>query len=60
MACRVCEEKRTAMWQDFRDWAKRPFSADMDAIHWFYFFGLLIVIAAMWGMILRALKDATS
>ena len=46
------------MWQDFKDWAGRPFSADMDAVHWFYFMGLLIVISFAWGAILGTLKRA--
>jgi uncharacterized BrkB/YihY/UPF0761 family membrane protein len=28
----------------------------MDALHWFYFIGLLILIGAAWGMILRTMK----
>jgi hypothetical protein len=47
------------MWNEFKSWAKQPFSADMDALHWFYFFGLLIVISVLWGLVLRALRDAT-
>lgn len=41
------------MWDRFKNWTSRPFSADMDAAHWFYFVGLLIVIGGAWGMILR-------
>jgi hypothetical protein len=47
------------MWQDFKDWAAHPFSEDMSAAHWFLFLGLLIVLAAMWGMILRTVKEVT-
>lgn len=35
----------------------QPFRADMDAAGWFLFFGLLLVIAFAWGLILRHLKD---
>jgi hypothetical protein len=37
----------------FQDWLAKPFSADMNAWHWFLFFGLIVVISVAWGMILR-------
>lgn len=40
------------MWDKFKTWAARPFSVDMSAAEWFAFFGLLIVIAALWNVIL--------
>jgi len=43
------------MWDNFKGWLNQPFSADMDAIHWFYFFGLLITISAVWAVILHQL-----
>lgn len=33
-------------------WVKRPFSGDMDALHWFLFFGLILVIVFLWSRIL--------
>lgn len=45
------------MWTDFKDWLASPFSADMTALHWFLFIGLLLVIAFAWGMILRTVKE---
>lgn len=45
------------MWQEFKSWAAAPYQDDMDALHWFYFFGLLIVIAAAWGFILREIRQ---
>lgn len=47
------------MWDDFRTWAARPFSQDMDALHWFYFMGLLIAISVAWGLILGSLRRAS-
>ncbi len=47
------------MWDDFKNWAAHPFSADMSALHWFLFLGLLIVLATLWGMILRTVKEVT-
>lgn len=41
------------MWNRFTDWLKKPFSTDMDAFHWFLFFGLLIVISVSWGYVLK-------
>lgn len=46
------------MWNDFKAWAAGPFSADMDAVHWFYFLGLVIVISLAWGMVIRAIQRA--
>jgi hypothetical protein len=40
------------MLSQFQAWLAKPFSADMDAWHWFLFFGLLIVVSATWHMIL--------
>lgn len=40
------------MLDNFQAWIARPFSSDMDVWHWFLFFGLLIVISAVWHMIL--------
>ncbi len=54
--CSACEQRRQTMLDDFKQWAQHPFSADMNALHWFLFVGLLIVIGAAWGFVLRALK----
>lgn len=43
------------MWADFKAWAKSPFQADMDALHWFLFLGLLIMLLAGWRMVLVTL-----
>jgi hypothetical protein len=42
-----------SFWQNFTNWLGKPFSIDMDAFHWFLFWGLLIVIAIAWGFVLR-------
>lgn len=44
------------MVEDFKGWLRHPFQADMDALHWFYFLGLLILLSAAWGLVLRAMK----
>jgi hypothetical protein len=43
------------IWTGFGNWLKKPFSADMDAFHWFLFFGLLILISVGWTFVLRHL-----
>lgn len=48
------------MLQDFKSWVASPFSSDMDALHWFYFFGLLIAISVLWSFVLRELRGATT
>jgi hypothetical protein len=37
----------------FAGWLKKPFSGDMDATHWFLFFGLMLVIVFLWSRILH-------
>lgn len=43
----------------FKTWLKQPFSADMDAFHWFLFFGLIIAISIGWGFALRTVANVT-
>lgn len=45
---------------NFKQWLNQPFSADMDAFHWFLFFGLLIAISILWGFALRTVALATT
>ena len=35
----------------------QPFSANMNATQWFLFYGLLVIIALMWHMIIRAFTN---
>lgn len=46
------------MLDDLKAWLSHPFQADMNALHWFYFIGLLLIIGGTWGMILRVLREA--
>jgi len=46
------------MMSSFQGWLQQPFSASMSAAQWFLFFGLLIVIATMWHMILLSVGVA--
>jgi hypothetical protein len=39
-----------------KDWAKKPFSSQMDLAHWALFTGLVVVLVIMWLMVLRDLK----
>ncbi len=43
------------MLQGFQDWIAMPFSPDMNALHWFLFIGLLIVLTTLWHFILATL-----
>lgn len=45
------------MLQNFKAWLAQPYSDDMDAVHWLYFFGLLIAISIIWALILRTIKE---
>lgn len=44
----------------FKQWLNQPFDAEMDAFHWFLFFGLLIAISILWGFALRAVAEVTT
>lgn len=47
-------------WQNFKDFMARPFNPDdMDWKDWFWFMGLIFVIAAVWAMIFRHIKEET-
>lgn len=46
------------MWEHFKEFLHKPYDNDMDALGWFLFLGLLIVLTAMWGLILRHLQEA--
>lgn len=43
--------------QRFKDWLNQPFNAGMDVFHWWLFFGLVIIIFALWGIILRHITE---
>lgn len=43
---------------NFKTWLGHPFSTDMTALQWFYFWGLLIAIGALWYIILSHLRRA--
>jgi len=45
------------MWDEFKSWASKPFRADMGIGGWFLFLGLLIVLTALWGLILKHVTE---
>lgn len=49
-----------SMWGGFKAWFNQPFSTEMTALHWFYFFGLIIFISAAWGFILRHVYEGVN
>lgn len=58
--CPACVAQRKKTMDTFKAWWQQPFSADMDAVHWFLFFGLIVAISIVWGMALRGLQAATT
>lgn len=48
------------MWERFTDYMSRPFkgAAEMSALDWFFFIGLLLVLMAAWRIIFNHLQDA--
>ena len=41
-------------------WLRQPYSEDMTAGGWFLFFGMFIVMAVAWSLILKSLKEVTT
>lgn len=58
--CPACVQKRGEIMDSFKTWLRQPFSEDMDAFHWFLFFGLIIAISIAWGFALRTVATVTS
>ncbi len=44
------------MMERFKAWVRQPFSADMSALDWFLFMGLLILISALWQIIFAHIR----
>ena len=40
----------------FKQWFVSPFQADMNAIHWIAFVGLLLVALALWSILFRHIQ----
>jgi hypothetical protein len=56
MACATCAEMRQGLMGGFKQWLASPFQADMNAVHWIAFIGLLLVALALWSMLFRHVK----
>lgn len=41
---------------NFKNWLQQPFSPSMDAWHWFMFYGLILVIAFGWKLVLNTVE----
>lgn len=41
------------MLNGIKAWFNQPFKSDMDVVHWFLFFGLVIGLLTAWGIILK-------
>jgi hypothetical protein len=44
------------MLNEFKTWLASPFQADMSALHWFFFVGLLIILLGLWGLVFRHIR----
>lgn len=42
--------------QAILNWFNQPFTSNMNAFRWFLFIGLLVVIVALWGIIMKHLE----
>lgn len=38
-----------------QNYAKKPYSDDMNLWQWFLFTGMLIIMAALWGLMIRSI-----
>lgn len=45
------------MTDDLAEFIAEPFHADMSALDWFLFYGLLLLIALLWHMVIRAFAN---
>lgn len=45
------------MLESFKNWATAPFASTISPLDWFKLFGFLIVLAILWGLIIRMIKD---
>jgi len=43
----------TNIFDSVKNWAKKPFSTDMNLGQWFLFLGLAIIISAFWNRVLH-------
>ena len=46
------------MWQGIKDWYNQPYTDNMNVMRWFLFFGMVIVLMAIWKVIIWHLQDA--
>lgn len=44
------------MWANIKAWFQHPYNSNGSALNWVLFFGLIIVAAGLWQMILLHLK----
>lgn len=48
------------MLENLKAWFSDPLNNGISAPKWFAFVGLMLIIAALWGLIIRQLKEAAS
>lgn len=41
------------MLNGFKEWLKKPYDDEMDALSWFYFVGFIITLLVAWKLIMR-------
>lgn len=46
------------MFSGFKAWYAEPYQSDMSATKWFLFFGLILLILAVWKIIVWHLMEA--
>ena len=46
------------MWENFKAFMAEPFQSDMDAVRWFLFLGMILVILVLWNIIFIHIKEA--
>lgn len=44
--------------EKLKAWLARPYRDDMDALHWFMFYGMLAAIAVIWALVLSHIRGA--
>lgn len=56
--CALCQGTRnmvSTFWDDVKNWAKSPYSDNMNATHWVLFLGFMLCVTYLWTRVIRSI-----
>jgi hypothetical protein len=56
--CSFCKGTRqmvSTFWDDVKQWARAPYSDNMNALHWILFLGFMLCITFLWSRVIRSI-----